>query len=606
MLRVALVLIVLGGGIIAAPGGISASSPARSEPPPGDAPLVMLSATGEVRDGLPVVIPHPEPARYLSALIRGYSGRLLRLYRLAQHFAHPDRTPQPAYLALTGNQGGFPRFGFHDESPRPGIAYVDLHRGSQISGRAGAMDQIFPHELLHIIVRDLAGPMPRSRATQVHAVGVRTDRVTAFNEGFAIHGQLMAIDDVDGLAETRAIASDGALRDRAFEQFADYRRAVSARWSVAPKARMTFPLWFSGAEQVLRYHAVRDNLFSREPDVPVQSYGRDAYRAYLLENTLPGQPAAPARSLGRLLATEGVVAAFVYRLVNAPAIRGADRDDAFYRRFGTTRGDIDDLENAYLKLFAAIRDGGYDIAAVAAAYGRLFPEEQVVLEAIWGEIFHGPAEPPVEIWLMNRDVTTGTSLFDQFRGRPRPHAFDLNASSKADLAAVPGVSETLASTLLASVPFEGPDDLARVRGITPEILASFRRMEATMHDPQASGVDAEGGLSLRGILMPYLWRALAVWFGCAVAGALGYRALRKARVRRLVVVGGVAALAGLMAGWTLEPGGLAAIVVPLLLFGLPASTVALWRSRSPAHAARVVAGWLCAALPAALAVTPLG
>jgi hypothetical protein len=32
----------------------------------------------------------------------------------------------------------------------------------------------------------------------------------------------------------------------------------------------------------------------------------------------------------------------------------------------------------------------------------------------------------------------------------------------------------------------------------------------------------------------------------------------------------------------------------------------LWRSRSPAQAARVLAAWLCAALPAALAVTPLG
>jgi hypothetical protein len=567
----------------------------------------VLSATGEVRDGLPLVVPHPDPGPYLSILTRGYSGRLLRLYGLAQHFAHPDRSPQPAYLALTDNQGGFPRFGFHDEGPRPGIAYVDLHRGSRISGRAGAMDQIFPHELLHIIVGDLAGDMPRSRATQVHAVGVRTDRVTAFNEGFAIHGQLMAIDDADGLAETRAIASDGAVRARAFEQFADYRRAVSARWSVAPKARMTFPLWFSGAEQVLRYHAVRENLFSSEPDVPLHLYGGgQPYDAYLLENTLPGLPTAQPRPLGRLLATEGAVSTFVYRLVNAPAIRGADRDDGFYRRFGTTRGDIDDLENAYLKLFAAIREGGHDIAAVAAAYGRLFADEQAAVEAIWMETFHAPAGPPGEIWLLNREFTTGTSLFDQFRGRPRHYAFDLNASSMADLVGVPGVSPALASAVLASVPFEALDDLARVRGMTPEILAGFRRMESAMHEPPASGVSAEGGLSLRAILMPYLWRALAVWCACALAGALCYRAVRRAGLSRLALIGGASALAGLLAGWTAEPSGPAALAVPLLLFGLPAGLAALWRSGSPAHAARTSAAWLCAALPAVLAVTPLG
>jgi hypothetical protein len=590
--------------VVASPN--AAAGPPSPGQPPESPPLVILSGTGEERDGLPVVVPHPEPGPYLSALTRGYSGRLLRLYGLAQQFAHPDRERQPAYLVLTGNQGGFPRVGFHDGARRSGVAYVDLHRGSQIAGRAGAVDQIFPHELLHIIVRDLAGQMPRSRATQVHAVGVRTDRVTAFNEGFAIHGQLMAIDDADALAPTGAIASDNALRDRAFEQFAEYRRAVTARWSVVPKARMTFPLWFSGAEQVLRYHAVRDNLFSREPDLPVHVHARGAYTAYLLDNVLPGARTAPARPLGRLLATEGVISAFVYRLVNAPAIRAVARDDAFYRRFGTTRSEIDGLENAYLKLFAAIQEGGYDIAAVTAAYGGLFPDERAVVESIWLDTFHVPADPPVEIWLLNHDFATGTSLFDQFRGRPRAYAFDLNASSKADLLTVPGMSEALASAILEAAPFEALDDLATVRGMPPEVRARFGRMEAAMRDPQPSGVDAEGGLSLRAILMPYLWRALAIWLGCAVGGALAYRAVRAARPGRLVLIGAAAALSALLAGWSVEPSGPAAIMVPLLLFGMPAGLAALWRSRSPAHAARVTAAWFCAALPAALAVTPLG
>ena len=161
--------------------------------------------------------------------MRGYSGRLLGLYALAQRFRHPDRPPQPAYLVLSDTQGGFPRKGFYFGQAQPDTYWVDLHRRGRISGRAGAMDQIFPHELLHIIVGVLAGEMPNSPATQVHAVGVRTDRVTAFNEGFAEHGQLMAIDDPDALAETTALASDLPLRAGAFARMKDYRRAIAAR-----------------------------------------------------------------------------------------------------------------------------------------------------------------------------------------------------------------------------------------------------------------------------------------------------------------------------------------------------------------------------------------
>src|SRR6185436_9524177 len=178
------------------------------------------------------------------------------------------------------NQGGFPRFGLYSDDADPGLAYIDLHRRSLPSGRFGAIDQIFPHELLHVIVHDLAGPPPDGNATQVHAIGVRTDRVTAFNEGFAEHGQVMAIDDPDAPPETKALAADAILSRGAFDRMEAYRRALSAPWSTAQKARMTFPLWFSQAEQVLRYHAVRANLFARaEPVPPFLLTRRDVYRA---------------------------------------------------------------------------------------------------------------------------------------------------------------------------------------------------------------------------------------------------------------------------------------------------------------------------------------
>lgn len=564
----------------------------------------VLATTGAERDGLREVAAHPNPGPYLDALLTGYSGRIIRLYALAQRFSHPDRPTQPAYLVLTGTQGGFPRKGFHDGAPRPDVYWVDLHRDGQVSGRYGAMDQIFPHELLHIIVGDLAGEMPVSNATQVHAVGVRTDRVTAFNEGFAEHAQIMAIEDPDAPAATRALAADVALRDRAFGRTTDYERALAARWRVAPKPLMTFPLWFSGSEQVLRYHAVRDNLFAREADIPARMYTASrAYDAYRLEHVLPGTPDAPPKPLSRLVATEGVVSAFFYRLVNHEALRRGDRDEAFYARFGVTRAEIDDLDNAYLKIFAAIREGGFDTAAVADAYKRLFPEEAAAVDEVWRSTF-GPGTLPAEIWLLNPDFLTGTSLFDQFRGSPRAYAFDLNAASMTDLVAVPGVEAALASAILEAAPFTSLDDLSAVPGMTPDVLARFTRMADVMRDPASAGIEAEGQLSITGILVPYVWRALGFWALCAVAGALCYRAVRRARWWRLAFVGLGAALVALVAGWFSSVA--VALAAPVVIFGLPGTLVSLWRTRSVSTALRVPLAWLCATLPAVLAVTPIG
>jgi hypothetical protein len=584
------------------------TSPAAQHSQPPGPDLIILSDTGRQHDGRPIVVRASQP-EHLAVLTRGYSGRLLRLYRLAQRYAHPEREPQPAYLLLSDNQGGFPRFGFElDGTVYPDTAYVDLHRRSDLSGWAGAMDQIFPHELLHIIVKTLAGEAPEGHASQVHAIAVRTDRVTAFNEGFAEHGQLMAIDAEDAVPETHALATDLASLDRARDQFDAYGRAMTARWSIAPKARMTFPMWFSHAEQVMRYHAVKADLFAHEADVPDRLYSnRTAYEAYLVENVMPGRPGGPPKSAARMLATEGVVSALFYRLVNAPAIQKMHRDEAFYARFGATGATIDPLDNTYLKLFAAIHESRYDAADVLASYVRIFPDERAAVDNVRREAMLGQEErPAAEIWLLNEGFKEGTSLFDQYRALPRAHAFDLNAGSRADFSAVRGVEPILASAIIANVPYTSIDDLGRVRGMTPELVGRFREMKRAMDAPPAPGTSSEGGLSFKRIMLPYLWRALEVWAICAIAAAALYRVARRVSWWRLLLNGLAAALVGLITGWTLDTGnGLLALVVPVALFGVPGAMVALWRSRSPRDAGMVVGAWVLASVAAALAVRPL-
>jgi hypothetical protein len=539
-------------------------------------------------------------------LTNGYSGRVLRLYRMAQRFAHPDKASQPAYLVLSDNQGGFPRAGFVlDGRVQPDTTFVDLHRRSGLTGRAGAMDQIFPHELMHIIVAELAGEAPEGHASQVHAIGVRTDRVTAFNEGFAEHAQVMAIDDPDARPETRAIATDFATRDRVLGQFDAYRQAVAARWAIAPKARMTFLFWFSRGEQVLRYHGVKDNLFAREPDVPARLLTNDgAYQAYLIENVSPGRPDARPKSAARLLASEGFVSALFYRLLNTPAVRDGVRDEAFYRGFGVSHSELTPVENAYLKVFAAIRQGRYDAAAVIEAYARLFPEEADVVRDVMRQTLGGQDVPRApEIWLLNERFMGGTTLFDQYRALPRPHTFDLNAASRADLAGVPGLERPVADAILANIPYGTVEDLARAPGMPQPVLAMFREMRKAMEAPPKPGTEEEGSLSINAIVMPYVWRALKVLLACALIAAVCYRVVRQVSWWRLPLNGIAAAFVGLVAGWTIDNGtGVLALAAPVAIFGLPGALIALWRRGSPRHAGMVLAAWAFAAVAAAIAV----
>ena len=113
--------------------------PAYGAPPPR---LVVLAPTAASRHGLPVLERRP-PGDVGRVLAQGFSGRLLRLYAMEQEYLRRETgaLPEPAYLLLSRQQGGFPRFGFAlDGEEKPEAGYVDLHEGSSATGRFGAMD----------------------------------------------------------------------------------------------------------------------------------------------------------------------------------------------------------------------------------------------------------------------------------------------------------------------------------------------------------------------------------------------------------------------------------------------------------------------------------
>jgi hypothetical protein len=581
---------------------LAALSPSGTSEPP---LFVVLTDTGVKRDGLPVLKLAPEARRYHEVLEHGFSGRLLRLYWCVQRqrFGRDGTPIEPAYLAITGNQGGFPRFGFFlHETPKRGVAYIDLHRNSPLSGRFGAMDQIFPHELMHVIVRQLAGEGPEGGANQVHAIAVRTDPQTAFNEGFAEVAQVLAVDDQDAVPETRALAADTRRAQNADSQFHAYGRALTAVWAPAPCGRLTFPLWFSQSEQVLRYHAVKANRFAFEPPIPDRLLrGPDVYRAYLIENVVPGDRSGGRKSQGQMLSTEGVVSALFSRWVADKALQARYCEPSFYASFGVKPGEVPPLENAYLKLFHALDHAKpHDAAALVRAYLKAFPEEATAVEAVMRSIGLDPHwQPPVEIWLANTNFHTGTSLFDQFRGRPQTHTFDLNAASLVDLMSVEGMTRATAEAIRRGAPYAGLSDQRRVPEVSPKLAARFTQMEAAMRRLRAEAVEEGASMNLSAILKPYGYRA-ALWLGVGtVIAALLYRRVRSTRWWRAALNGFVIALLGLLAGWLVEGlGGALPWLVPVVVFGVPAALWQLAWRKSRAGAGRVFAAWaLAAAVP---------
>jgi hypothetical protein len=570
-----------------------------------DAQLVVLETTGEVRDGLPVVQPAPDAVSVRQVLERGYSGRLLRLYAREQEFLRrrTGTAPEPAYLVLSDNQGGFPRFGFYlGDIKKPDAGWVDLHRSSRLSGRFGTMDQIFPHELLHVIVRQLAGVPRESGANQIHAIGVRTDPVTAFQEGFAEHAQIMAVDDPDAVAETRSLPAQMDLEARAEQYAAAYVRDLSRTWWPIEPSRLRFLLWFGQMEQTQRYHAVKANRFSRMPSIPSALLAReDRYYAYLYQNVVPGPAAGPFKPAAVALSTEGVVAHLFWRLVTDQSLQQRYRGDEFYAQFGVVRREVTAFDNVYLKLFAVLADVRPSTAAdLLRGWARVHPDDASDVDRIAREALNGQALPDApEIWLANGALMTGTSLFDQYRALPRPHTFDVNAAMPLDWLSVPGITTEAAARLIAGAPYASVEALLASPALSDADRARVSAMAGDMARLTSASRE-EQTLSLWAIARAYLWRLGAVVLAAALAGAwLAHRAgVRRWWSAMLVAI--TATLLVVALAWVITSPAWYPVAAPVVVGGAPWAAWRIARGRGLASAGVALACWAVASLPALL------
>lgn len=307
-----------------------------------------------------------------------------------------------------------------------------------------------------------------------------------------------------------------------------------------------------------------------------------------------------------MLSTEGVVATLFYRWITARAIASRYVDDELYERFGMARQTVSPTENAYLKLFHAIRMHRPKTAAEAVrAYKAVYPEESADVDALVSATLLGQRLPEVPaIWLANSRVYTGTSLYDQYRSIPRVHTFDLNAAAEIDLVGVPGIDKATAAAILQSGPYSAVSDLQRVKGVSPALLDRFRTMESDMRHV---GDDAEAGVmsKLPHMVWAYAWRALVALALSAAAGAVLFRRVRGKGWLRSVVSALAVSFVTLALGCTVMGAeGVLGYGLAVSIFALP-SALYLAARRRWAQILPAVLAWSLAAVPAKALTWPL-
>jgi hypothetical protein len=192
------------------------------------------------------------------------------------------------WLYLSQEDGGFARRGFWLQEGGTtrwvDEAMVDLVVDAG-SVDDGSFEEIFAHELGHVMLRRLLPGLPAGYSRTPHHSFSVTDQQTAFDEGWATHFQ--------GLA--RLLTQNARLRaqDAGLEGKADTA------------------LWLSNLDRTMRIDGMRRNWFvyrqTAQAGVPAQAFDRS-----------PSFDPARLKSAAQMLACEGVLATFFYRHLAAP------------------------------------------------------------------------------------------------------------------------------------------------------------------------------------------------------------------------------------------------------------------------------------------------
>jgi DNA uptake protein ComE-like DNA-binding protein len=468
-----------------------------------------------------------------AVLASGMPQEALKLDRFARNLLITQSDPTssldqelkaPMYLLLSEEEGGFARHGFWLESADGKrelvmVQYVDL-AVNEAGVEDGTLEEIFPHELAHLILRSFFGERFAGPSVKMHQSMSVTDYQTAFDEGYAEHFQPLVRDNTHN------------------------RHLQALTWGKGALDRDLF--WLSRVDQQLRTDGIKRNLFVHRKTIPASALDDgDRYLIFTDSETSPDFLHDELKSGQEMMASEGVISTLFYRIVNDDRLRSGYRDAGFYQSFFPSglppdiRTAVTPYENVNLKLFAAMRQvalraslEGPPMIAIVDQYAKLFPNEakaiyddflsttycatvsQETVTAFERALKSGRRGDPQafradskaafaassnseklvestlplganvgpELWLLNSEFKIAGAYWQ--KDRTQPLTINLNTATEGELMTISDINLSLARRIVTERRnrgfFESVDDLQPISGISPALFERLRGMVAAM------------------------------------------------------------------------------------------------------------------------------
>jgi len=438
--------------------------------------LVLIKPTGEEVDSLvemeTINRASPLAEQVYPIVDSSVISEFLILHELLQTYLFNTRAKaiEPAYLALTQNQGGFAKQGFVLKSGDQHIKkdqsfYVDIIESVGEKDYASLMSitQLYPHELGHIFYRLLSSNdsiEESSKNLNIHFFSMMTDYQIAFNEGFAEHLENIARKYernsmiVKGIqADTTKIAQQAQKTTKGFTR--DFKLPFRIGFY-----KMSMLAWYQPFEDYKRFvYAYTGKSKYRNQTIKINNrQGNLIYR-----NTGVGV-SDQLRNQVQALATEGVVNTFFSMLMETD-LKNQYQAKAFYHpflkdtiSFASPKQFFSPLQNQFLKYFYVLNhyvtleySKKAQLIDFIDGYLETFPEESATVKSIYKQatgLEYNNNLPP-QIWLLVKDQPHGILALDAYAGLSVPfYTFELNMAGMEDLMMIKTLNQADAQAIL--------------------------------------------------------------------------------------------------------------------------------------------------------------
>lgn len=282
----------------------------------------------------------------------------------------------PNVLYLSAEEGGYARTGLTIVGPDgkreyPNLRYVDLVLDS---GRVanGELD-IFSHELGHVMMGIVWPDRWEGWSPKQHVSMGITDDYMALSEGWGIHFQQLALDNVE-----------------------KYRTVERRTWHYTQESRQ---LWHSQLDTRLRLEGVRHNDYIHRKLLPgADTAGMSLIDLIFLEHTSPNFDRCRLKNAQEMLASEGAIATIFYRMTTDSILQNNYQGWDFYQPYllrsapanQNPRDVFTPLENVLIKYARVWKDvrphvdsSSAPLIAIIKTWGEIFPEDRKELVTLF-------------------------------------------------------------------------------------------------------------------------------------------------------------------------------------------------------------------------------